>query len=210
MDFDNILNYLNELNSNNEQKKLYDAIINFENEYFIPAVRLDTAYFLNLITKLKSPKNILEIGFGSGVSSIFIQKDFTPELFISLERDVNRYKRGINLMNHFSISGIKLLNIDAFYFFKDNCIKFDLIFLDAVKRDYIDYLEILKNNLNKNGILLVDNILFNSKTISDNLEERYKNGVNLLKKFNLTISMESVFNSVFMPIGDGLLISIMK
>ncbi|OHD08790.1 MAG: hypothetical protein A2086_03135 [Spirochaetes bacterium GWD1_27_9] len=211
MDYEKIFFYLQNLNENTQLKTFYDEVVGFENIYFIPAIRFDVALFLNLISFLKQPKNVLEIGFGSGVSALFIQKDLiSQEIFITLERDKKRYERGTRLLKKLENSTLNLLNLDAFDFFKQNNNQFDLVFIDAVKKDYIDYFKIIKDRLNPNGIIICDNIFFNGKIIEENLPEKYEKGVALLKEFNQTLSNDKSFFTQFLPIGDGISISIKK
>ncbi len=186
MNFESAYDYLNNLNSSDKYlNDYYEEITSFENAHIIPFVKIETAVFLNCISKFIQPKKVLEIGFGSGVSSLFIHRDLKDfKIFISLERDNNRFLRGKNILQKYKIENIDLIKVDAFEFLKTNNEQFDFIFLDAVKRDYIEYLSILKSILNKNGILICDNILFNGKVIEKNIEEKYMDGVSLLKQFN--------------------------
>lgn len=204
-----IVEYLNNLNSNEILADIYEKIINFENKYYIPAVKKETFFFLNWIARLKKPENILEIGFGSGASSFAIHYGYDQyKFFLSLERDNNRFIRGINLLKNFNIEKIKILKKDAFLFLKESTKQFDFIFLDAVKRDYLEYLPLLKKVLKKDGILICDNIIFNKRVLQEQPEEKYKGTVLRLKKFNEIISQDNDLKTIFLPIGDGLSISI--
>jgi|WetSurMetagenome_2_1015567.scaffolds.fasta_scaffold316457_2 predicted O-methyltransferase YrrM len=205
-----IITYINCLNLDETLKKQYDQIIEFDSRYVIPAVRYNTALFLKWITNLKKPSLVLEIGFGSGVSSIFINHGNSAIKIISLERDKNRFLRGKNLLHEMKIENIELLNMDAFDYFTTNNISYDMIFLDSVKREYKDYLVPVKKILNKNGLLICDNILFNGKVIDKCLDKKYFNGVELLKEFNTIASNDLELDTFFIPIDDGILVSIKK
>lgn len=212
MDYEKIFNYINKLNTTDlKEKEYYDEIVNFENEHFIPAVRTDVAFFLNLITLILKPKKILEIGFGSGVSSIFIGKDLSNiDKFISLEKDENRYNRGKRLLEKFNISFIDLQLKDSFDFFKENNEKFDLIFLDAEKTKYHEYIYYIKNNLPAGGILITDNIIFSGRVVEDNVEKKYVKGTNSIREFNEMISKDNDFKTLFFDTGDGISISMKR
>ena len=208
--------YIDNLNSvNQDLKKYYEDINSFEMTHIIPSVRFDTAIFLYQIIKSKNPRNILEIGFGSGTSALFMYKaiDYNIQSFITLERDGNRYIRGKKILNKYQANMITLLKIDAFQYI-DEAIKrntkFDLIFLDAVKRDYIDYLKCIEYLTCKGSVLITDNIFFNEKVFLDDndLENRYKNGVKLLKNYNKSLSQNKNFTTAFYDIGDGISLSI--
>ena len=212
MDYNKIFSYINCLNSNNSKlKDYYNEIINFQKEHFIPAVTLETAIFLNWITNLLQPKNILEIGFGSGISSLFINMGLKKiNNFISLEKDNNRYQRGINLLKKFKNNSIKLKKIDAFEFFEQNNHKFNFIFLDAVKREYYKYILPIKSILNPNGILICDNILFGGKVVNQKIDKKYQDGVKYMQLFNKMISEDESLHTFFLTNQDGLSLSIKK
>ena len=210
MNHDKIFEYLNILNSDKtNERKIYDDIINFQNTHFIPAVRFDVAVFLNLISTIKKSKKILEIGFGSGVSSVFIGKDLKNlDLFVSLEKDENRFKRGLELFKHFKIDYINLQFQNSFDFFNINRDKFDLIFLDAEKTKYDEYIPFLKNILNDDGIIIGDNIIFGGRVIEENLEKKYVKGTESIKKYNKNLSSDIDLKTIFLNIGDGISLSV--
>lgn len=212
MDLEKVFSYLDLLNNNNEKLlKYFNEIIEFEKTHFIPAVRFEMALFLRFICGILQPDKILEIGFGAGASALFMDEQLKRNsLFITLERDINRCNRGQALLKHFKKSRINLLHRNAFDFLEDNNEKFDLIFLDGVKREYINYIEPLKNSVTDKGIIICDNILFNGKVVESNLEKRYKNGVELLKKFNKVISSDPELETMFLNIGDGISLSYKK
>lgn len=211
MILNDINEYLNSLNLNNKPlSELFDKIKNFQNKHFIPLVSFEVASFLYMISSLQKPLNVLEIGFGSGASGIFILKGF-PETkrFISLEKDKNRFERGLELLKNLKLENkIELIKADAFEYLIKNEETFDFIFLDAVKREYRDYLEPLKKILNYSGVLICDNILFNSRVVQEKPEKKYESGVKNLKQFNNELAEDIIFNTLFLNIGDGLSISI--
>ncbi len=193
----------------------YERIIAFHNEHFIPAVRFDTAMFLMQTAAMRQPKNVLEIGFGSGASSVFIRhglQNVAGYRITTLERDNNRYVRGKALLEQLCIQDIELVKCDAFDWLHNCDAEFDYIFLDAVKRDYIGYLPIIKKILGKNGILIVDNTFFNDKVLRpiDELEEKYRSGVGLLDQFNRTLAGDGDFVTMMYNIGDGMTIAIKR
>ena len=81
---------------------------------------------------------------------------------------------------------------------------FDLIFIDADKENYIKYFEIVSKKLNPNGIIMSDNVLWSGKVVeeSDNDQE-----TNTLKKFNSLLSKDERFETIILPLRDGLSIS---
>jgi predicted O-methyltransferase YrrM len=207
-----ILNfYLTGLNKNKKSElvKLYEEIIAFQKMHYIPAVSLDVALFLNWLSNMRQPKSILEIGFGSGVSGSFILKGAESCMdFISLEHDNNRFVRGNELLKKFDMEKIKLLKIDAFDFLNECNGKFDFIFLDAAKNDYIKYLEVIHEYINPNGVFVCDNILFGNKVLENEVEKKYQKLSENMKLFNQRLSENEFFDTFFLNIGDGISISV--
>jgi len=205
-----ISSYLLDLNSSDDSIEYYNKILNYNYIHYIPAVRLEVAKLLNILCTLKKPRNILEIGFGSGVSSLFIQKDFKPDLFISLELDKKRYDRGLLLLENFNCKNIKLININAFEYLKSNKENFDFVFLDSVKREYIDFIDPITNILNPQGVFVIDNTIMSGKVIENNIDKKYLKGIESLKEFNKIMANNYKYSSLFLNIGDGVLLSIKK
>lgn len=212
MDLEKVFSYLDLLNNNNDELlKYFNDILEFERTHFIPAVRFEMALFLRFICGILQPEKILEIGFGAGASTLFMDDQLKRNrLFITLERDINRSNRGQSLLKHFNKGHINLLHKNAFDFLEESNEKFDLIFLDGVKREYINYIKPLKKAVSDRGIIICDNILFNGKVVEGELERRYKNGVELLRKFNSMITKDPELETMFLNIGDGISLSYKK
>lgn len=132
----------------------------------------------------------------------------------TLERDNNRYVRGMSLLQELAIKNVNLIKCDALDWIKscqdEN--SYDYVFLDAVKRDYIDYLPHIKRLMTKNGIFIIDNTFFNDKVLlsKDELDPKYHNGVALLDKFNRTLAADNDFVTAMYDIGDGTTVAIKR
>lgn len=214
-DYIKLFSYLDDLNlsANAELANKYKEIIEYQFTHFIPAVRFDSALFLYQLALIKQPQNILEIGFGSGVSAYFINKPlFAPKSFITLEKDEARYERGINVLKTFNMENVTLLKKDAFEFLQNCREKFDYIFLDAGKKDYITYLPIINNLMSQGGFLICDNTFFNGKVAvnEENLTKSYAKSVPLLKEFNMALAKSDLYNTSYFWIGDGMSLSVRK
>lgn len=216
--FETISKYKLESNTKSqcELNKFYDDILNYEMTHYIPGLQFESCLFLMQIVKLFKPKRILEIGFGAGVSTLFIDKSlsYQPEEFTTLERDINRCIRGKSVLEHYNKPYINLKHANALKYLETNEIaeNFDFIFLDAVKREYIEYKELLKKALKPGGVLVCDNIFFNGKVVEndDDIDHRYKQGVALLRKFNNELLNDTDFFTFFNNVGDGISVSIKK
>ena len=162
--------------------------------------------FLSLISKIKSPLHILEIGTYTGYGTICLAEGLATNGKIFT---IDRNEELINIQNkYFEESGNRdkivqltgnaidiLMNLDE---------NFDLIFIDADKENYIKYFEIVSKKLNPNGIIISDNVLWSGKVVeeSDNDQE-----TDTLKKFNKLLSQDERFETIILPLRDGLSIS---
>jgi predicted O-methyltransferase YrrM len=84
-------------------------------------------------------------------------------------------------------------------------IKFDLVFIDADKENYINYFELILPKMNKGGIILSDNVLWSGKV----LEPLQKNDLStkVLLEYNELLKNDSRVETVLLPIRDGLTVS---
>ena len=83
--------------------------------------------------------------------------------------------------------------------------KYDLIFLDADKKNYLNYLNLIVPLLSKKGILISDNVLWSGKVISVNDNNDLETEV--LKKFNKKLSNHKNLETVLLPVRDGISLS---
>jgi predicted O-methyltransferase YrrM len=207
---ENIEVYIEMLNrplEKTEWDPIYDEAVRLQ----IPVVRKNTARLIYILIKLKNPQNVLEIGTGSGFSTLWIEHGLSENARLtSLERDKNRYeKASILFKDH---SKIHLLYQDAFDYLKEPVGTFDFVFLDSQKRDYIDFLPLLEKKLVSGGVLVIDNFLFQGKVVSmtPDEEKKYKGGVDLLKKFNEELAKHPAFDTLFLHLDDGVVIAVKK
>lgn len=210
-----LFNYNNSLNETANSKLLekYNEIINSFFIHFIPAVRFDSALFLRMISLLKQPEQILEIGFGSGVSSYFISNGISiNHKLITIERDNERYERGLKVIDKFNMQSVELIKDDAFSFIDNDNSLYDLIFVDAGKNDYSKYLDIVKNKIKTGGLLICDNTFFNGNVVKDESDiiKRHKKPADLMKSFNNYLADMKCFETNYYMIGDGMSLSIKK
>ena len=81
-----------------------------------------------------------------------------------------------------------------------------MIFLDADKENYSNYLDIVKTKLNKGGLLLTDNVLWHGKVLKSS--ETNDETTKLIDKFNKKLALDYNFKTAMLPIRDGISISI--
>jgi caffeoyl-CoA O-methyltransferase len=162
--------------------------------------------FLSLISKIKSPFHILEIGTYTGYGTICLAEGLATNGKIFT---IDRNEELINIQNkYFEESGnrdrIVQLTGRATEILMDLDENFDLIFIDADKENYIKYFEIVSKKLNPNGIIISDNVLWSGKVVEESDGDQE---TNTLKKFNSLLSKDERFETIILPLRDGLSIS---
>jgi predicted O-methyltransferase YrrM len=81
-----------------------------------------------------------------------------------------------------------------------------MIFLDADKENYSNYLDIVTPKLNKGGILLTDNVLWHGKVLKSS--ETHDETTKLIDNFNKKLTLDSNYKTVMLPLRDGISVSI--
>ena len=164
--------------------------------------------FLSVISKIINPKNVLEIGTYSGYSTLCMAEGLATNGII---HTIDKNEELLEIQNkYFEKSGyrnqIRQYTGNALEIIPMIKVNFDMIFLDADKENYSNYLDIVKTKLNKGGVLLTDNVLWHGKVLesSENNDETTK----LIDKFNKKLALDSNFKTAMLPIRDGISISI--
>ena len=162
-------------------------------------------YFLSIISKIKQPKNILEIGTFTGYATLYLMEGlekggaiYTIDINNDLEEFHSKYlkkhKDKINILIGDALEIIPKLNVS-----------FDIVFIDAKKSDYIKYFDLCINKLNKNGIIISDNVLWSGRVLED--EKSMDKQTISIHKYNDYIANYKGIKTILLPIRDGLSIS---
>lgn len=184
-------------------------IVDDARQKYIPLLLDETAEFLLEFLKDKNFANILEIGTAVGYSGIlFLQNQPKANLItIDIDGDIQKVAKQ-NFENFHLENRVKLLNGDAKEVIRSLNQKFDLIFLDGPKGQYIKYLPYLKTLLNKDGYLVADNILFHGKVRAEGfVPHKHRTIVVNLRKFIEALQNDENLITEIYEIGDGISIS---
>jgi len=159
---------------------------------------------LQFITRLLKPQNVLEIGTYTGYSAICFALELaenatvhTIEVNDELESFASGYfeKAGVapKIKQHI---GNALQIIPAL---KE---RFDLVFVDGEKEEYIDYYELSLEKLNSGGIIIADNVLWSGKVVEEvDPNDKSTNGI---MAFNEYVKNDSRVEKFILPLRDGL------
>ena len=158
---------------------------------------------LSIISKLIKPKKVLEIGTYTGYSAICIAEGMNKNGIIHTI-DKNE-ELNIIQKKYFKKSGLEdnivQYNGCALEIIPKIEEKFDLIFIDADKENYINYFNLVMDKLNSNGVILADNVLWSGKVINS---EDHDLTTTVLREFNKRVNNDNRVETILLPIRDGI------
>tara|TARA_S200000501_G_scaffold39447_1_gene32234 strand:+ start:1514 stop:2155 length:642 start_codon:yes stop_codon:yes gene_type:complete len=206
---DEIIKYL--INNTSKEPKLLQELRRETNVKRVNSIMISgelQGRLLSLVSKIKRPRNILEIGTFTGYSALCLAEGLKEGGEI---HTIDKNEELLHIQNkYFRKSGFRD-NIfqhtnDALIILEKMNRKFDIIFLDADKKNYVNYLNIIPNILNKNGILITDNVLWYGKVLGK-ISEKDKETL-AIHKFNKKLKNSKQFQTIILPLRDGISISI--
>ena len=178
----------------------------------VPIMLPDGIEFLLNYIKENNVKTILEIGTAIGYSAIRMALISSDIKVTTIERDIDRYNEAIKNISDFSLENqINVIYADAFDV--DLSEKFDLIFIDAAKSQYIKFIEKFKHNLNETGTIISDNLEFHGLVENKENVSLSRNVRGLVRKINEYVAFlkdNREFKTDFYSIGDGIGVSVRK
>ena len=163
--------------------------------------------FLSMISKIKSPSCILEIGTYTGYGTLCLAEGLSNggKIFT-----IDRNEELLKIQNkYFEMSGkrdkIIQLTGNAKDILENLDESYDIVFIDADKENYIEYFNLVSERLNNNGIIISDNVLWSGKVL--NSPSKNDDETNILIEFNKTLNEDERFETMILPLRDGLSIS---
>ncbi len=162
---------------------------------------------LSMISKLIRPKTILEIGTFTGYSALCLAEGLQKEGVlhtIDIKEELVDFQR-----KHFDASPhaqhIRQHLGQALDIIPTLNTTFDLVFIDADKRNYINYFHAIIDRMNPNGIILSDNVLWSGKVVEP--QEEKDIDTKILLEYNKLLNEDKRIETVLLPIRDGLTVS---
>lgn len=165
---------------------------------------------LSMVSKLINPKRILEIGTYTGYSALCLAEGLQEDgLLHTIDKNEeledlqttyfkkSAYKKQIK--QHIGNALNIIPSIEE---------KFDLVFIDADKSNYLNYFSLIINKMNKGGVILSDNVLWSGKVVEELNPKDIDTKV--LLEYNKLLNTDSRLETILLPIRDGLTISRVK
>ena len=162
----------------------------------------------SLISRMVKPKRILEIGTFTGYSTICLSSGLTEDGIITTIESNEELK--FITEKYFEKAGIKSFVNQEWGDAREIVPRlegtYDLILIDAGKRDYEYYYDLLIEKVNPGGVIIVDNVLWSGKVTSHIMD----NDTTIMDAFNKKIRDDDRVEKVMLPIRDGITLIIKK
>ena len=178
----------------------------------VPIIEKDSIIFIAKYIKMNSVKKILELGTAIGYSAILMALASEDVEITTIERDEKKYREAVKNVNRSGLDKrIEIVFNDALDVNLAGY-KYDLIFIDAAKGQYIKFFEKFENYLNPGGIIITDNLKFHGLVKNkDKIESKNVKGlVTKIEKYIEFLKDNDEFVTRFYDIGDGLSVSFRK
>ena len=175
----------------------------------IPIIMDDTLQVIDKILTEKQPENILEIGTAVGYSAICFSAYLKEGGKIdTIERDMQRVVEAKeNIQKAEVAEKIHIYEGDAVEILPTLNKKYDVVFIDAAKGKYPFFLKEAMRMINKNGIIIADNILYKGYVMSDYNKHKQRTAVRNLREYIAQITKNPNLETQILEVGDGLAIS---
>lgn len=205
-----LVTYINSLDKGNTT--VLDEIEKEALDTYVPIIRKEMQSFLRLLLVMQKPMRILEVGTAVGFSAI-LMAEYGPKdcEIITIE---NYDKRIPIAKENFKRAGkaeqITLLEGDATEILPTIEEPFDLIFMDAAKGQYINFMPDVLRLLKKDGVLVSDNVLQDGDIIESHyiVERRNRTIYKRMREYLYELTHSDELVTSVLPVGDGITVSV--
>jgi len=163
---------------------------------------------LSLLSKLKKPKCILELGTFTGYSALCLAEGLEEDGLLHTFEVVDTYDHIIEFVKKEIPLASKIIfhKQDALEGISNLDLEFDLVFIDAAKKQYPEYLALVSPLMKKGALLIADNVLWYGKVLDENKDQE----TTVLDHFNSLVSESGDWDAFILPLRDGLTLAIKK
>ena len=187
----------------------------YAQDFDVPIIQDQGLELMLQLLRIKQPQSILEIGTAIGYSSLMMARHLPNTHIVSIERDPERYNEAIAYHERSTIKEqVTLIEADALEIANEELPiqKYDVIFIDAAKAQYQKFFEKYEPLLKEDGMIISDNLIFHGH-IFDNNQKQSRNLKQLVRKinrYNDWLANHPNYDTLLLPIGDGVAISLKK
>ena len=167
-------------------------------------VATSQCHFLHLIIKTSNIKTVLEIGTFTGLSALSIALALPDDgKLTALDKDEETNKIAVSFFKKANqdnkIQTIIKPALDSLEELKNS--KFDMVFIDADKMNYKEYYERSLNLMDKDGLIIIDNVLWHGEVADEDNLDKYT--INI-RDFNTYVANDKRVEQIIIPLGDGM------
>ena len=205
-----VLEYLDIISLVNSQT--VEEIRSVAKENYIPIIKRDTENLLKFVLKMQNPKSILEIGCAVGYSAIIMLENSDSDI-VTVEKMPERVEEAKKNIKYANLEDrAKIIEGDAGEILErlvNENKKFDFIFMDAAKAQYITWLPTVKALLKDKGIIFSDNCLQEGDLLESSfaIRKRDKTIHKRMRYYIYLLLHDEDLESWIFSIGDGVLLS---
>ena len=169
-------------------------------------ISISQCHFLHLIIKISNIKKILEIGTFTGLSALTMSLSLPSDGgLITLDKNEERNKIASSFFKKASqenkIKSIIGPALESINNLKKKEQKFDLVFIDADKENYKNYYNESLDLIEKNGLIIVDNVLWHGEVVDTKKQDKLTTAI---REFNTYVNRDKRTENLIIPVGDGL------
>ena len=197
-------------NTLRQSEGLLKELEQFAKEQHVPIITPEVAQLLIVLGKLIKPVRILEVGTAIGYSSILLAGILAPGGRIdTIERQEEMIiKARENIKKAGLENTISIIAGDAEEVLRCLDKQYDMVFLDAAKGQYPEFLPECLRMLKNGGLLVSDNVLYKGMVASDELVVRRKKTiVNRMRTYLDSLCEDTTLDTSILPVGDGVALS---
>ena len=172
----------------------------------IPIVHWETGRFLAVCVRALDPGQVLEVGTAIGYSTLHMAEAVGSGRIVTIERDATRAEQARDFFARAGVADkIELVEADAMQAIAELPGPFDVIFLDASKDEYAEYLRLAEPKATERALLVVDNLLMSGDVaLEDDSEATWRpQSLAAARAFNAELIASDRWHGAVLPIGDG-------
>jgi predicted O-methyltransferase YrrM len=169
-------------------------------------ISISQCHFLHLLIKTSKIKKVLEIGTFTGLSTLSMSLALPKDgLVVALDKNQETDEIAVNFFKKAGqenkIKTIIKPALESLKDLKDKKQKFDFVFIDADKENYKNYFNQSLDLIDKDGLIVIDNVLWHGEVIDEKKQDKLTVGI---REFNSYVNNNERIENLIIPVGDGL------
>jgi predicted O-methyltransferase YrrM len=172
----------------------------------VPIVHWETGRFLAIQVRALDPERVLEVGTAIGYSTLHMAEQLGRGRIVTIERDPTRVRQATDFLTRAGVADrVEIVEADAMQAIEELPGPFDLLFLDASKDEYAEYLRKAEPKASDRALLVVDNLLMSGDVaLQDDSQATWRaESLASARAFNAELIESDRWLGAVLPIGDG-------